>query len=124
MGKTKVTAETAKKRALWTEPTLVQAIAAIKDGMSRSDAATTFNIPRRTLRNHIYKSGITKKTLGRKNVLTVVQEQDLVRRIIRYSECDADYSINVWTIRLSVLCEKQHSYTIQRRDLYCRKRLD
>jgi len=82
MGKTNATRT---KRAPWTEQTLTQALAAVKDGMSQRDAADNFKIPRRTLRNHI-KSGITKKTLGRKSVLTVEQEQDLVHRIIRYSE--------------------------------------
>jgi len=82
MGKTNATRN---KRALWTEQTLTQALAAIKNGMSQHDAADNFKIPRRTLCNLI-KSGITKKTLGRKSVLTVEQEQDLVRRIIRYSE--------------------------------------
>ena len=54
-------------------------LAAVKDDMSQRDAAENLKIPRCTLRNHI-KSGITKKTLGRKSVLTVEQEQDLVRR--------------------------------------------
>jgi len=82
MGKTKATK---CKRAPWMEQTLTQALAAIKDGMSQRDAADNFKIPRRTLRNHI-KSGIAKKTLGRKSVLTVEEEQDLVQRIIRYCE--------------------------------------
>jgi len=82
MGKTNATRT---KRAPWMEQTLTQALAAIKDGMSQRDAADNFKIPRRTLCNHI-KSGITKKSLGRKSVITVELEQDLVRHIIRYSE--------------------------------------
>ena len=79
MGKTKT------MRASRTEEALKQALAAVKDGMSQRNAADNFKIPRRTLRNHI-KYVITRKTLGRKSVLTIEQEQDLVRRIIRYSE--------------------------------------
>jgi transposase len=74
-----------KKRALWTEGNLAQAMAAVQRGMSQRDASITFNIPRRTIRNHL-KSGNTKRCLGRKSILTVEQEQDLVRRIIRFSE--------------------------------------
>ena len=76
---------TRTKRAPWMEQTLTQALAAVKDGISQRDAADNFKIPRRTLCNHI-KSGITKKSLGRKSVITVELEQDLVRHIIRYSE--------------------------------------
>ena len=79
MGKTKT------MRASRTEEALKQALAAVKDGMSQRNAADNFKIPRRTLRNHI-KSGITRKTLGRKSVLNIEQEPDLVRRIIHYSE--------------------------------------
>ena len=67
---------------------LTQALAAalpLKTVFPQCGAAENFKIPRRIPRNHI-KCCIIKKTLGRKGVLTVEQEHDLVRRIIRYSE--------------------------------------
>jgi len=61
-------------------------MAAVFSGCSQHSAASRFNIPRRTLRNHI-ALGNTGKTLGRKNVLTDEQEErELTERILRYSE--------------------------------------
>ena len=74
-----------KKRAKWSENDLQSAMTAVISGCSQRLAASRFNIPRRTLRNHIY-SGSTGKTLGRKNVLTDEQERELTERILRYSE--------------------------------------
>ncbi|CAG4929841.1 unnamed protein product [Parnassius apollo] len=53
--------------------------------MSQRKAAATFNIPRRTLRNHI-KSGSTKKIIGRTPVLNKTQEKDLCKRVIRLAQ--------------------------------------
>lgn len=72
-------------RGKWSQENLTNAIDAIKDGMSQRLAETTYKIPRRTLRNHL-KSGCRKKSLGRKSVLTVDQENSLVKRIIRFSD--------------------------------------
>ena len=50
-----------KKRALWSENSLVSAMAALKNGeLSQREAASRYNIPRRTLRNHLI-SGKSKK---------------------------------------------------------------
>lgn len=85
---------------------LKQALDAVEDGMSQRHAAEKFKIPRRSLRNHI-KSGITKKTLGRKSVLTMDQEQDLVRRIIRYAEVGMPITLPMLGRYVYQFCEKK-----------------
>ena len=53
-----------KKRAKWSENDLQSAMAAVISGCSQRSAASRFNIPKRTLHNHI-DLGNTGKTLGR-----------------------------------------------------------
>jgi len=105
MGKAKRT-----KRAPWTEDMLTKALTAVKDGMSQRDAAEQFHIPRRTLRNHI-KSGIARKTLGRKCVLTQDQEEDLVSRIIRYSEVGMPVTVRMLGRYVYQFCEENNITT-------------
>ncbi|CAG5039045.1 unnamed protein product [Parnassius apollo] len=70
----------------WTENQLKAALEAVQKGkMSQRKAAATFNVPRRTLRNHI-KSGSTKKIIGRTPVLNKTQEKDLCKRVIRLAQ--------------------------------------
>lgn len=74
------------KRALWTEENMIAAVRAVERGILNTyTASERFQIPRRTLRNHL-ASGSLKKSLGRRSILDPEQEQDLVKRIIRFSE--------------------------------------
>lgn len=74
-----------KKRALWSEAALQQALEAISNGMAVLTASRVYNIPRRTLRNHV-ATGSKKKKLGRGSILSVTQERELCQRIFRLAE--------------------------------------
>lgn len=77
---------TTKKRAQWTSQQMENAIKMVNRGiLSTYAAAARYNIPRRTLRNHL-KTGSTTRKLGRSTILTTEQEAGLVGRIIRLSD--------------------------------------
>ncbi|CAB3221940.1 unnamed protein product [Arctia plantaginis] len=77
---------TKKRRGEWTETQLKSALQAVKScQMSQREAAETYGIPRRTLRNHI-ESGSMEKITGRVPILNKSQEKDLCKRIIRLSQ--------------------------------------
>ncbi|KAJ8928631.1 hypothetical protein NQ314_018779 [Rhamnusium bicolor] len=61
------------------------AMHAVERGMTQRKASERFNVPRRTLRNHL-KTGSNIRKLGRGSVLTKQQEKDLVTRIMRLAE--------------------------------------
>lgn len=65
-----------RKRALWTEERLAEAMLAVQNGMAVMTASAQFGIPRRTLRNHI-TSGSTVKKVDRTCTLNLDQENDL-----------------------------------------------
>lgn len=88
-----------KKRAKWTEEQLVDAMNAVRNGMPPYRAANMYNIPRRTLRNHL-ESGSIKKKLGRHPILSEGQERELVRRIVRL--CDVGMPLTPKILRKSV----------------------
>lgn len=73
------------KRALWSENALQQAVNSVRNGMSVLRASQDYNIPRRTLRNHLL-SGSTVKKLGRGSLLRKEQEEELCSRIFRLAE--------------------------------------
>lgn len=73
------------KRAQWTETDLRDALEAIRNGTSISQAAQRYSIPRTTLGLHKRKNN-PQKRLGRKTILTFDQERDVVRRIHRLAE--------------------------------------
>ncbi|CAB3259083.1 unnamed protein product [Arctia plantaginis] len=69
----------------WSEDTMKAAIKAVQRGhLTQRSAATKYNIPRRTLRDHL-KTGQEIKRLGRKPILTNEQEKDLASRIKRFA---------------------------------------
>lgn len=96
-----------KSRGLWTETQMARAMQAVKDGMSERTAAKEFNIPRRTLRNHL-RSGSSQNKLGRRSCLTVQQESELCQRIFRLADVGMPLTSKV--IRRSVyeFCQKNH----------------
>jgi len=74
-------------RGQWDEENLEKALQALASGKSQRHVAAMFQIPRRTLHNHM-KSGSKKREMGRKSIymLTTAQEAELVKRIIRFSD--------------------------------------
>lgn len=88
-----------KKRANWTTEQLQAAINSLKSGnLSQREAAHRFNIPRRTLRNHL-KSGVLNKKLGRSSLLSFEQEKQFSERIVRL--CDIGMPLTPLLIRRS-----------------------
>lgn len=73
------------KRAAWTEEKLQLALNAIASGSSCRSVSERFDIPRRTLRNHL-KTGSKSQKLGRYSVLNKQNELELTSRILRFSE--------------------------------------
>ncbi|KAK9752317.1 CENP-B N-terminal DNA-binding domain [Popillia japonica] len=74
-----------KKRGPWSEESLKNALEGIKGDMSVLKVAQQYDIPRRTLRNHLL-SGSTVKKLGRRSLLNKNQEAELFNRIFRLAE--------------------------------------
>lgn len=74
-----------KKRALWTETDLENAVRDVQEGLTVSKASTLHGIPKSTLRLHM-DNGIFSKRLGRKTIFTEDQERDFVSRILKFSE--------------------------------------
>lgn len=98
---------TKKKRGLWSEESLVAAMAAVNSGKcTQRQAAAQYQIPRRTLRNHL-KSGKSKKKMGRDPILSESQEKDLVERIIKFSKIGMPLTPLVIRSQAYKFCEKQ-----------------
>ncbi|KAJ2937824.1 hypothetical protein O0L34_g17800 [Tuta absoluta] len=77
---------TKKKRAQWTSQQMENAVKMVERGiLSTYTAAARYNIPRKTLRNHL-QSGSTERKLGRSAILSSEQEAGLVRRIVRLAD--------------------------------------
>ncbi|XP_034825562.2 uncharacterized protein [Maniola hyperantus] len=96
-----------RKRALWSENSLASAMAAVKNGeLSQREAAARYNIPRRTLRNHL-TSGKSKKEIGRAPILSKAHEKDLVERIIKFSKIGMPLTPQVIRTQAYNFCEKQ-----------------
>lgn len=74
-----------KKRATWSEDSLVAAVRDVRSGLSTYKASRRHGIPRRTISNHVHNEKIIKH-LGRHAILTEGQERDLVSNIIKFSE--------------------------------------
>lgn len=89
-----------QKRAKWTESKLKEAMESVSNGtMSVNKAASSFKIPRRTLRNHL-KSGSTVRKLGRQTYLSAGEENELCQRIFRM--CDIGMPLTPKILRRSV----------------------
>lgn len=75
-----------KKRGLWTQEQLTNAVEAMKNGLSSYKAAKQFGVPRRTLRRLSTDDSASKGKLGKKPVLSDPDEKELVRRIHRLAD--------------------------------------
>ncbi|CAB3235361.1 unnamed protein product [Arctia plantaginis] len=73
--------ERKRRGAGWSQEDLVKALHDIGSGqISQNAAAKKYNIPRRTLRNHL-KTGSTEKIIGRKAIFTEKQEREFAESI-------------------------------------------
>lgn len=88
-------------RGRWSREDLQNAVAAVQEGrMSRQRASRIFSIPRRTLTRYVNSNETTKAAMGRKPILTAVQERELSTRIIRLAE--VGYPLTSRTLRRCV----------------------
>ena len=106
-----------RKRAHWTEEDLQSALKAIASGSSQHNASKRFNIPRRTLRNHL-KTGSNKKKLGRNPVLNDLQEKELASRILRFGVIGLPITIPIVKSFVYDFCDKngiKHPFNSRKR---------
>lgn len=75
--------------------------------LSQHAAAERYDIPRRTLRNHL-KSGSTIKKLCRPSVFTTGQEKDLTRRIVRLAEVGMPLTCKILRLQAFEFCKKHN----------------
>ncbi|XP_045509196.1 uncharacterized protein LOC123704756 isoform X3 [Colias croceus] len=95
-----------KRGESWTEDTMRAAINAIQRGqLTQRAASEKYNIPRRTLRDHL-KDGNAKKRFGRKPVFSENQEADLVARIIRFAKIGMPLTPKFIKKQAFLFCEK------------------
>lgn len=96
---------TRKKRAQWTSQQMENAVKMVERGiLSTYAAAARYNIPRRTLRNHL-ASGSTTRKLGRSAILTTEQEAGLVRRIIRLADVGVPLTSKMLRVQAFSFCK-------------------
>jgi len=72
-------------RGKWSLESLRQAVAAFESGGHLRTVAKEFNVPRNTLRRHVIKHSSGQevvKQIGKRNVLTASQENDLVQVVL------------------------------------------
>lgn len=100
-------APTSKKRDIkWSEDDLKKALNAVTTNqLSQRAAAAKFNIPRRTLRNHL-KTGSSIKKIGRSCVLTRSMEKDLVSRIKKFADIGMPMTPKVIRKQAYVFCQE------------------
>ncbi|KAI4463254.1 hypothetical protein MML48_4g00000709 [Holotrichia oblita] len=72
-------------KANWTQDMIEEALALLRRGKSQRYVENKCGIPRRTLRNHM-EIGDVQRKLGRKPTMNKQQEDDLVKKIIKFSE--------------------------------------
>ncbi|KAJ8969718.1 hypothetical protein NQ314_001616 [Rhamnusium bicolor] len=85
-------------------------------GMSQRKASERFNVPRRTLRNHL-KTDSNIRKLGRGSVLTKQQEKDLVTRIMRLAEVGYPVTPKIARHQVFRFCEANnipHKFQIEK----------
>ncbi|XP_022821491.1 uncharacterized protein LOC111352973 [Spodoptera litura] len=96
---------TRKRRAQWISQQMENAVKMVERGiLSTYAAAARYNIPRRTLRNHL-KSGSTTRKLGRSAILTTEHEAGLVRRIIRLADVGVPMTSKMLRIQAFSFCK-------------------
>ncbi|CAG4934089.1 unnamed protein product [Parnassius apollo] len=97
-----------KRGSGWSQTDLQNALDDIKNNqMSERAAALKYNIPRRTLKNHI-KSGSVVKRIGRKAVFTDTQEKELVERIKKFSSIGMPLTPKIIRKQAYLFCERNN----------------
>lgn len=105
MEKESPASNTRKKRAQWTSQQMENAVKMVERGiLSTYAAAVRYNIPRRTLRNHLASGSVTRK-LGRSAILTTEQEDGLVRRIIRLADVGVPMTAKMLRVQAFSFCK-------------------
>ncbi|CAB3239735.1 unnamed protein product [Arctia plantaginis] len=90
----------------WSEDTIKAAIKAVQRGhLTQRSAATKYNIPRRTLRDHL-KTGQEIKRLGKKPILTNEQEKDLASRIKKFASIGIPLTPKFIRKKAFLFCER------------------
>lgn len=100
---------TKKKRGIgWSQSDMKNALEEIKNSrMSERAVALKYNIPRRTLKNHM-KSGSAVKRMGRKAIFTEAQEKDLAERIKRFSKIGVPLTPKLIRRHAYLFCKKHN----------------
>lgn len=94
-----------KVKGVWSEENMQSALNAVYTGRcTQRVAAIRYNIPRRTLRDHL-KTGSSVKRMGRKSILNRNQEQELVGRIIRLAEIGVPLTMKMLRLNVFKFCK-------------------
>ncbi|KAJ0180927.1 hypothetical protein K1T71_003012 [Dendrolimus kikuchii] len=95
-----------KRGESWTEEAMIAALNAVQRGrLGQRAAATRYNIPRRTLRDHIKVGSVTKR-FGRKPIFTDIQESDLATRIKRFAKIGVPLTPKFIRKQAFLFCER------------------
>lgn len=107
-----------KRGSTWDEDNLRRAMEAVQDNqLSTNAAAFQFNIPRRTLRNHLV-SGNSTKIIGKTTILTKQLETDLSQRIKRFAKVGVPLTPKFIRKQAFLFCERfkiKHSFNMSTR---------
>lgn len=102
-----------KRGSTWDEDSLRRAMEAVQTNQLNTNAAALkFNIPRRTLRNHLL-TGKTTKMIGKTTVLTKQLEEDLAERIKRFANLGIPLTPKFIRKQAFLFCERfkiKHSF--------------
>ncbi|XP_069357442.1 protein tramtrack, beta isoform-like isoform X2 [Maniola hyperantus] len=94
--------------AKWSRASLIAAMEQVEKGyLTTNKAARWFDIPRRTLFNHL-KSGSTAKQFGRKSILNEDQQLELVNKIIEKAKSGTTITNTLIRKEAFLYCEEQN----------------
>lgn len=107
-----------KRGSSWDEDSLRCAMEAVQNNQLNTNAAALkFNIPRRTLRNHLL-SGNSSKIIGKTTILTKQLEEDLSQRIKRFAKLGVPLTPKFIRKQAFLFCERfkiKHSFNMSTR---------
>lgn len=107
-----------KRGSTWDEDSLRRAMEAVqKNALNTNAAALKFNIPRRTLRNHLL-TGNTTKIIGKTTILSKQLEEDLAQRIKRFAKLGIPLTPKFIRKQAFLFCERfkiKHSFNMSTR---------
>ncbi|RVE42658.1 hypothetical protein evm_012687 [Chilo suppressalis] len=107
-----------RRGSTWDEDSLRRAMEAVQNNkLSTNAAALKYNIPRRTLRNHLL-SGNRTKIIGKTTVLTKQLEEDFTQRIKRFGKVGVTLTPKFIRKQAFLFCEGfkiKHSFNMSTR---------